>query len=235
MGRQKVVSWAGVVAALGIATGSPGCKKGDRGARRAPAAAPGAMEPDRASEMKPGGEPDENPDEMAGSMAKPGADEKRAVEEPRRIVREKMKLGDLKKTAGWMGFGEGRPRESPGLGGRRARTYQPPSGRVLMGRVTSSGGGFSVAQVRRYVRRHREEIERCYQARGLTSNPKLAGEVTIALIVNASGEVRFVSVRRTTLNHSATQACIRSAARRWRFPKTNGSIVNATVEYKLKP
>ncbi len=66
---------------------------------------------------------------------------------------------------------------------------------------------------------HRNEVSFCYE-RALIGHPDLAGRVAVVFMVQPSGAVQSAVVSQTSLNHSAAEACIAEAVRRWSFPQS---------------
>ena len=135
-------------------------------------------------------------------------------------------------SLGKIGSGGG----SGGLGGRgfgagKDRGNAPA---VLMSRASVSGG-LDASTIRRVIRRHLSEVKYCYLSVGLPTNPKLEGMVKVAFSINKTGRVGRVSIAQTTLNHGRTERCIRTAVRRWRFPKPTGAVPYVTYPFLFKP
>lgn len=120
-----------------------------------------------------------------------------------------------------------------GLGGgkEKLKSRQP---RVFMSRASVSGG-LDAATIRRVVRRHLSQIKYCYLSIGLPAKPDLAGMVKVSWTIKPSGSVGQVSVVSSTLSHPATERCIKSAVKRWRFPKPEGSMPFITYPFHFKP
>ncbi len=140
---------------------------------------------------------------------------------------------------GWGGFGKGGGGGGGGgfgLGGRGfgVGKYRSRSPRVFMSRASVTGG-LDAATIRRVIRRHLSEIKYCYMSIGLPSNPQLAGMVKVSFTITSSGGVGRVSISQSTLNHGGTEGCIKSAVRRWRFPKPEGSMPFVSYPFHFKP
>lgn len=140
---------------------------------------------------------------------------------------------------GWGGFGKGGGGGGGGGvgiggGGFGIGKYRSRKPRVFMSRASVTGG-LDAATIRRVIRRHLQEIQYCYVSVGLPSNPKLAGMVKVSFTIGATGLVGQVQISATTLNNPRTESCIRSAVRRWRFPKPEGSMPFVTYPFHFKP
>ncbi len=140
---------------------------------------------------------------------------------------------------GWGGFGKGGGGGGGGGvgiggGGFGVGKYKSRKPRVFMSRASVTGG-LDAATIRRVIRRHLQEIQYCYVSVGLPSNPNLAGMVKVTFTISQTGLVGQVQISATTLNHGRTEGCIKSAVRRWRFPKPEGSMPFVTYPFHFKP
>lgn len=92
--------------------------------------------------------------------------------------------------------------------------------------------------VRRVVRAHVNEIRHCYN-QGLLRNSSLAGTVTIAYEIAATGEVATAKLESSTLSGNAGSTgatCIAKAVKRWKFPKPAGAeSVRVVQTFGLEP
>jgi TonB family protein len=96
----------------------------------------------------------------------------------------------------------------------------------------ASTTGRGAAELGSAVRTRTPQLESCYETRGLTRNPTLAGVVTVAMTIAATGQVTSVDVvRRTWAGPGAAEveACLRAAVRTWRFPPVD----EATTTYEV--
>ncbi len=113
--------------------------------------------------------------------------------------------------------------------------YKRKGPRVFMSRASVSGG-LDAATIRRVIRRHISEVKYCYMSIGLPTNPKLRGMVKVSFTISPNGSVgQHVTIAQSTLNHGGTESCIKSAVRRWRFPKPEGSMPFVTYPFHFKP
>ena len=80
------------------------------------------------------------------------------------------------------------------------------------------GGDIDRNVVRRAIRTHRDEIERCYAA-GLKSNPHLGGRFVVRISIAGTGRVSKVEVVESELGAPHVELCITSEIEKWQFPK----------------
>ena len=90
-------------------------------------------------------------------------------------------------------------------------------GQVAAGQVVVTGG-LDVAEIRRVIARHTNEIRFCYE-RALLKNPKLAGKLVVKFTVGADGSVTKVELVESTLADPNVGACVLARWKRWRFPE----------------
>ncbi len=119
-------------------------------------------------------------------------------------------------------------------GGYRIGRSKRGGVRVFAG-TAAVQGSLDKSIIRRVIRRHLNEIRYCYVSRGLASNPKLSGQVKVQFVINTMGRVSSVAIAASSLNHPGTEACIKAAVRRWRFPKPEGGIVVVRYPFNFKP
>ncbi len=131
-------------------------------------------------------------------------------------------LGNLGTIGHGAGTGSGSGYGSGG-GGFHGRSAGVPTIRTGEGEVR---GSLSREVIRRVVRRHINEIRFCYEQE-VMGRPDLAGRVTIAFIIGATGTVQTASVANTTLENARVEACMAQAVRRWTFPAPDGGGVVA--------
>jgi hypothetical protein len=83
-------------------------------------------------------------------------------------------------------------------------------------------GPLDLDLVRRIVRAHRQEVLGCYKA-GLSKNPSLSGEVTIAFTISATGKVsKSAAADSNSFTDQTVTNCVVKAVKRWTFPKPRG-------------
>ena len=88
--------------------------------------------------------------------------------------------------------------------------------------------------IRRIVRRHVRELEKCYQD-GLAEDPELQGRVVLAITILSTGAVGSAVVQSTTLHNQAVEQCLAAAVKGFQFPRPAGGNVVITYPFILKP
>ena len=71
------------------------------------------------------------------------------------------------------------------------------------------------------VRKHQNEIRYCYETE-LQKHPELAGKVTVAWTIGATGSVESADIAESGLGNPNVEACIVQRVRRWNFPEPQG-------------
>ncbi|MFH2007360.1 MAG: AgmX/PglI C-terminal domain-containing protein [bacterium] len=90
-------------------------------------------------------------------------------------------------------------------------------------------GPLDASAIRKVARHHLAEVRHCYVSVGIAANRNLKGRVEVRFTIKPTGSVGTLRIARSTLHHARTESCIKSAMRRWRFPKSaRGST---TVNY----
>jgi hypothetical protein len=134
-------------------------------------------------------------------------------------------------TPGRGGFGGGSGTGGGGGGGGIGGVGQ--GGGVVASRVRVSapavidapdlgGAGRDVSDLGTFVRSREAQLRFCYQEQGLKVNPDLAGTVTVAITIAASGNVTGARVTNRTWSgpgSSAAESCMLSRIRGWSFPR----------------
>lgn len=95
---------------------------------------------------------------------------------------------------------------------------------TLVRAETVGGPARDVGELGTYVRGRQSQVRFCYEEYGLKVNPSLAGTVTVAITIGASGNVTEARVAgRTWSGPGADEAesCIRSRISSWRFPASD--------------
>jgi hypothetical protein len=82
-------------------------------------------------------------------------------------------------------------------------------------------GSLGKEVIRRVIRRHLNEVKRCYEEAS-TEKRDLSGHFMLKFTISGVGAVVASEVERTTMSDSAVAACVSQAVRRWRFPKPEG-------------
>ena len=89
--------------------------------------------------------------------------------------------------------------------------------------------------VRKIVRSHRDEIERCY-ASGLKTNPKLAGRLVVRFSIDGKGKVTEAKVTESELAAPDVESCITARIEKWKFPPFGrGDPVTITYPFVFEP
>jgi hypothetical protein len=103
---------------------------------------------------------------------------------------------------------------------------------VVPGAPTVSGP-ISVEVVRRIIRRHLAELQRCH-ASARERGVAVGERVTLTFVIGATGVVTEAST--SGLGDAPTEACFAGAMRRWTFPAPlGGGIVRVVYPLTLKP
>ena len=79
----------------------------------------------------------------------------------------------------------------------------------------------------------RKQVQACYE-HGLKSDNLLQGTMKVLLTIGGNGEVRAVSIE-GSLRDPQVYACVRHAAKTWKFPKPQGGCVRTEVPFQLTP
>jgi hypothetical protein len=89
--------------------------------------------------------------------------------------------------------------------------------------------------VRKIVRSHRDEIERCY-ASGLKANPHLGGRLVVRFSINGKGKVTEAKMIESEMAAPAVEQCITNEIEKWEFPKFGrGDPVTITYPFTFVP
>lgn len=106
-------------------------------------------------------------------------------------------------------------------------TLSPPSPAV--------SGVLTRDVIRRVIYVHINEIRHCYQQE-LQMRPALAGRVTLSFRITDRGQVRELSVLRTSLNLPSLLLCLSEAVQKWEFPATyNQGTTQVIYPFLLRP
>lgn len=117
-----------------------------------------------------------------------------------------------------------------GIGGvGRGGGVSAASVRVSAPRVVAaprgSGPGRDVSELGTFVRQRQAQLRDCYVRNGLSVNPNLAGTVTVAITIASSGAVTGADATGSTWSGqegaAASESCILSRIRGWRFPSSS--------------
>ncbi len=74
------------------------------------------------------------------------------------------------------------------------------------------------------LRSNRRDVKRCLKAQA-SADPSLEGTMTVELVIRRSGRPKGVRVREDKFKRSAVGTCMRSAVKKWRFPKFSGKAM----------
>lgn len=139
-------------------------------------------------------------------------------------------LGNLN-TIGHGGGGGSGAGYGRGAGGLRGRRASVPT--IRAGRATVKGS-LDREIIRRYVRRHINQIRFCYE-RELQSQPNLAGRVNIRFVISPSGAVSSSNVASSTIGNAQVEQCVARAVQRIPFPHSNtGGVVVVTYPFMFQ-
>lgn len=97
-------------------------------------------------------------------------------------------------------------------------------------------GALRVDIVQRIVRAHLSEVRACDRA-VRSKDPKLAGGVTLELVVAADGKVSSASVGDSSVSDASLGKClVKAAKKKWRFPKPrDGAKVEISYPFSFAP
>lgn len=88
--------------------------------------------------------------------------------------------------------------------------------------VTTGPGGLGREEVRRTIRRHRNDVYSCFEA-ALRSNPSLEGRVTLAFQIDTSGVVHNARVISSEGNVDEVGSCVAGRLAHWTFDTAPGA------------
>ena len=106
--------------------------------------------------------------------------------------------------------------------GEKKPTVQPGTAMVK--------GQLSKELIDREVRRHKAQIQFCYQKQ-LTRAPNLAGKVSLQWIIAMDGSVKSAKVKSSTLGNDDAESCLVRALQNWKFPKPEGGVVEVIYPF----
>jgi len=135
--------------------------------------------------------------------------------------------GGKRGLGGKGGGGGGKTVGIDGLGGRVGGPGKVATGGKVVEKVpkaivkasgkTGIDGTLKASAVASVLRRGMRGLKGCYQ-RALKRNPNLQGKISVILTINATGKVTRVEIDKDTVGDGAVTSCIKSYAKRWRFP-----------------
>lgn len=139
-------------------------------------------------------------------------------------------LGNLS-TIGHGGGGGSGSGYGQGAGGLRGRRASVPTIRTGTSEVR---GSLSRELIRRYIRRHLNQVRSCYEQR-LASSPDLAGRVAVRFTIGATGQVSRSDVASSTLGNPQTEQCVAGVVRQIQFPAPEGGgVVQVTYPFTFQ-
>lgn len=110
---------------------------------------------------------------------------------------------------------------------------EPPpkkSSRLTDDDLLPGGGGSALpsrldeSDILRTLRQNRSAVRICLE-RQRSADPGLAGQMKVKLMIQPSGKVSSVTVQPSKFSDAEVGRCMKSKARRWRFPRFSGSPV----------
>ena len=122
------------------------------------------------------------------------------------------------------GGSENRKRTVKGVSGpaEKKPTVTPGSAMVK--------GQLSKELIDKEVRRHKAQIQFCYQKQ-LTRAPNLAGKVSLSWIIAMDGSVMRAKVSSSSLGDKDVESCLVRALSNWKFPKPEGGVVEVIYPF----
>jgi hypothetical protein len=105
-----------------------------------------------------------------------------------------------------------------GAGGLRGRRVSVPT---ISGGSVRASGSLDRELIRRYLRRHRNEIRYCYERR-LAQRPDLSGRVLLRFTIDRAGRVVHSETASTTISDHEVEACVARVVERIQFPAPEG-------------
>jgi len=115
---------------------------------------------------------------------------------------------------------------------RTAKTVSGPAEKkptVEPGHATVKGQ-LSKELIDKEVRRHRSQMQFCYQKQ-LTRAPNLAGKVSLQWVIAMDGSVVRPKVKSSSLGNDDVESCLVRALGNWKFPKPEGGVVEVIYPF----
>ncbi|MFH1808434.1 MAG: AgmX/PglI C-terminal domain-containing protein [Pseudomonadota bacterium] len=107
-------------------------------------------------------------------------------------------------------------------------------GNIQASAVESVDGSLDPKKIAAAIRSRLSGIKNCYEQQ-LKRNPKLAGKIVVAFVIDETGKVSEASVDSDTLGDGQVAKCIIGLIRRVRFPKPDEGTVEATFPFVFTP
>ncbi len=106
-----------------------------------------------------------------------------------------------------------------------ARKSAPPK--------VSSRGSARLVSAEGAIRAHWSEVEQCYGGVAL-KDPTVEGRIVLQWTLGADGWPTGTAVVKDTLSDKRVAACIKTRARKWRFPAPSGGVSVVTYPFDLR-
>ncbi len=111
------------------------------------------------------------------------------------------------------------------------RRASPRPKRAPKKRVTKASG--KRASMMATIRKNMRDVEHCY-GRVALKDPSIAGRIIVQWTVGKDGLPTATALLKDTLKDKSVGRCIRSKARKWRFPKPSGGVQVVTYPFDLR-
>ncbi len=92
-------------------------------------------------------------------------------------------------------------------------------------------GSLEKEEIRRVIRRHRNEYRYCYEKQ-LNLKRDLNGKIVVKFIIGGDGSVLASSIQESSMNNRVVESCLMRKIKRWIFPPPKGGGM-VTVQYPL--
>lgn len=112
---------------------------------------------------------------------------------------------------------------SGGISSSRLAELDEARKRSNAGTAAESAPGRSLATIGDFVRMRTAQMNFCYEE-ALTTNPKLAGAIAVAITITSAGDVTNADVTKRSWSGKGTdevEACVRARVRTWKFPASD--------------
>lgn len=91
-------------------------------------------------------------------------------------------------------------------------------------------GQLSKELIDRVVRRHKKQIQFCFEKQ-LLRHPNLSGKVSLKWIITMSGAVTGAKIANSSLGNGDAESCMLRSLRSWQFPKPEGGVVEVVYPF----